>query len=99
MRRIKLVLAAVAVMVAAFAAFSGPALADDLNCRDAWGNLIRCDGQFYTPVNDWWNTSWDNNWGNNWWWNNSWDNNWRVDEGCPFWGDTSGVVNQWDCFD
>jgi hypothetical protein len=20
-----------------------------------------------------------------------------VDQGCPFWGDTSGVVNQWDC--
>jgi hypothetical protein len=20
-----------------------------------------------------------------------------VDQGCPFWGDTSGIVNQWDC--
>jgi hypothetical protein len=20
-----------------------------------------------------------------------------VDQGCPFWDDTSGVVNQWDC--
>ena len=22
-----------------------------------------------------------------------------VDQGCPFWGDTSGVVNQWDCIE
>jgi hypothetical protein len=51
MRRIKLVLAVLAVMVAAFAAVSGPAMADDLNCRDAKGDLIRCDGDLYTPYN------------------------------------------------
>ena len=51
MRRIKLVLGALAVMVAAFAAVSGPAMADDLNCRDAQGDLIRCDGDLYTPYN------------------------------------------------
>jgi hypothetical protein len=52
MRRIKLVLAALALVVATFAAFAGPAMADDLNCRDAQGNLIRCDGQFFAPVSN-----------------------------------------------
>jgi hypothetical protein len=51
MRRIQLVLAALAVAVASFAAISGPAMADDLNCRDAQGDLIRCDGDLYTPYN------------------------------------------------
>ena len=50
MRRMKLVLAGLAVMVATFIAASGPAMAQDLNCYDAWGNLIRCDGMYYTPV-------------------------------------------------
>ncbi len=50
MRRIKLLFAAVAVVVAAFAAGSGPALADELNCRDAKGNWIRCNGDLYRPV-------------------------------------------------
>ncbi len=49
MRRIKLVLAALSVAVASFAAFSGPVLADDLDCHDARGNLIRCDGDLYAP--------------------------------------------------
>ena len=52
MRRVKLVLAALALVVATFAALSGPAMADDLNCRDSFGNLIRCDGQFFAPVSD-----------------------------------------------
>jgi hypothetical protein len=52
MRRIKLVLGALALVVAMFAAFAGPAMADNLNCRDASGFLIRCDGQFFAPVND-----------------------------------------------
>ena len=52
MRRIKLVLGALAVVGASFAAFAGPAMADNLNCRDAQGNLIRCDGQFFAPVSD-----------------------------------------------
>ena len=74
MRRVQLVLAALAIVVASFAAISGPAMADDWN-----------------------NHRWDDNWNNhrsddNWWWNN------HIQE-CPFWGDTSGVVNQWDCFD
>jgi len=51
MRRIKFVFAALAIVVASFAAFAGPAMADDLNCRDARGNLIRCDGQLYEPYN------------------------------------------------
>ena len=51
MRRIKLVLATLVVLVAAVAAFAGPAMADDLNCRDARGKLIRCDGKLYEPFN------------------------------------------------
>ena len=49
MRRIKLILAALSVAVASFAAFSGPVLADELDCRDARGDLIRCDGDLYSP--------------------------------------------------
>jgi hypothetical protein len=95
MRRIQLVFAALAVAVASFAAMSGPAMADDLNCRDAWGNWIRCDGTYYAPVNTWddsWNNDWS--WWNPWWWNSGWEDV----QSCPFWGDTSGIVNQWDCF-
>jgi hypothetical protein len=65
MRRIQLVLAALAIVVTALAAFSGPAMADDLNCLDAWGNLIWCEGDFFAPVDDWWDDSW--------WWGSDWD--------------------------
>jgi hypothetical protein len=66
MRRIQLVLAALAVVVTSLAAFSGQAKADDLNCRDAWGNLIWCEGDFFAPVNDWW-------WDDSWWWGDDWE--------------------------
>jgi hypothetical protein len=49
MRRIQLVLAALAIVVTSLAAFSGSAIADDLDCRDAKGDLIRCDGDLYAP--------------------------------------------------
>jgi hypothetical protein len=52
MRRIKLVIAALAVMVATFVAASGPAMAQDLNCHDGRGNLIRCNGTSYSPVHN-----------------------------------------------
>ena len=48
-------MAAIAVMVAGFVAVSGPAMADDLNCRDAKGDLIRCDGDLYTPYDPYYN--------------------------------------------
>jgi hypothetical protein len=48
-RRIQLVLGALAIVVTSFAAFAGPVMADDLNCRDARGDLIRCDGDLYAP--------------------------------------------------
>ena len=51
MRRIQLVLAALAIVVTSLAAFSGPAIADDLDCRNAKGKLIRCDGDLYAPYN------------------------------------------------
>jgi hypothetical protein len=66
MRRIQLVLAALAIVVMALAAFSGPAMADDLNCLDAWGDLIWCEGGFFAPVDDWW-------WDDSWWWGSDWD--------------------------
>ena len=61
MRRIKLVLAALAVMVAMFAAFAGPAMAADnnLDCRNVPGPDVRCDGTYYAPI--------DNNYGYNYW--------------------------------
>jgi hypothetical protein len=49
MRRIQLTLAALAMVVTALTAFSGPVVAQDLNCRDARGYLIRCDGELYAP--------------------------------------------------
>jgi hypothetical protein len=52
MRRIRVVLVALGLVVAMFAAFSGPAMADDLNCRDARGKLIRCHGDLYKPVHN-----------------------------------------------
>lgn len=52
MKRIQLILGAIAIVVTSFAAISGPALAEDLNCRDARGDLIRCDGEFYSPYDN-----------------------------------------------
>ena len=52
MKRIQIILGVLAIVVTSFAAISGPALADDLNCRDARGDLIRCDGEFYSPYDD-----------------------------------------------
>ena len=49
MKRIQMVLAALAIVVTSLAAFSVPAMADDLDCRDAKGDLIRCDGDLYAP--------------------------------------------------
>jgi hypothetical protein len=51
-KRIQIILGVLAIVVTAFAAISGLALADDLNCRDARGDLIRCDGEFYSPYDD-----------------------------------------------
>ena len=82
----QLLLAALAIVVASLGAVSGPAVADD------WNNHNR----------------WDDNWNNNWRWNDRWDDGWRWNNNwwwnsevrdCPFWGDTEGIVNQWDCLD
>lgn len=73
-RRIKLVLAALAIMVATFVAGSGSAMAEDLNCHDAWGNMIRCDGTYYAPVNDY---GYNNHWNPYWY---GYTNYWN-----PFW--------------
>ena len=52
MKRIQIILGALAIVVTSFAAISGPALAEDLNCRDARGDLIRCDGDLYSPYDN-----------------------------------------------
>ncbi len=52
MKRIQIILGALAIVVTSFAAVSGPALAQDLDCRDARGDLIRCDGDLYSPYDD-----------------------------------------------
>ena len=52
MCRIQIVLGALAIVVTSFAAISGPALAEDLNCRDVRGDLIRCDGEFYSQYDN-----------------------------------------------
>ena len=95
MRRIQLILGALTIVVASFAAFSGPALASDDWNNHKWDNHGWKD-----------NGRWDDNWNNNWRWNNNWDDGWRWNNNwwwnsevrdCPFWGDTEGIVNQWDC--
>jgi hypothetical protein len=50
MRRIKLIVAALAVVVAALAGVSGPAMADDLDCHNRPGPFIRCDGDRFVNV-------------------------------------------------
>ena len=52
MQRVQIILGALAIVVTSFAAISGPALAEDLNCRDARGDLIRCDGDLYSPYDN-----------------------------------------------
>src|SRR5215212_1547043 len=107
MRRIQLVLAALAIVVTAFAAFAGPVMADSPDCRNARGDLIRCDGDLYAPYNNdgyYWNdyyAPYNNYWDDDYYgYNPYWYNDYYfADEGCPFWGDTSGAVNKWDCFD
>jgi hypothetical protein len=99
LRRIKLVVVALALVVASLAAFSGPAMADDLNCEDAFGNLISCDGQLFAPVgsNDVNQFDFFNPFLNPFLF---FDNGDFSDlASCPFWGDTTGVVNELDCFD
>ncbi len=51
-KRIQIILGALAIVVTSFAAISGPALAADLDCRDARGDLFRCDGDLYSPYDD-----------------------------------------------
>ena len=72
MRRIQVVFAALAVVVAAFAASVGPAMAQSLDCRDARGDFIRCDGDLYAPYDD--GYYWDDYYPyNDYWWGNGWD--------------------------
>lgn len=64
MKRIKLVLSALVVSVAAFAAFSGPAVAQELDCQDARGYAIECGGELYVPYDDaypYYNDDYDDN--------------------------------------
>ena len=57
MKRLKVILALALALGMMVTIFVAPALANnnnnnDLNCRDARGNLIRCDGDLFRPVND-----------------------------------------------
>ena len=54
MGRVKLILGALALVVATFAAFSGPVMADELDCRDANRfehrfdvDAVNCDGDVF----------------------------------------------------
>jgi len=60
LKRLKVILALALALGMMVTIFVAPALANnnnnnnnnDLNCRDARGNLIRCDGELFRPVND-----------------------------------------------
>jgi len=81
-RRIHLLLAALAFVVTSFAAFSGPAMADDWdNDWDHNGNVVwhSNDGDW----DNWDNEDSDNNW---WWWANDWDDDgWNHDSDNSWW--------------
>lgn len=50
------------------ATVSDPAMAQELDCQDAWGNWISCNGTYYAPVDSsWWGNGWDGNEWNPWW--------------------------------
>ena len=68
MKRIQLILAALAIVVTSLAAFAGPAMAQDIDCNiannqpeDIPGNIIRCDnGDLYAPFDrDYYNNIYD----------------------------------------
>jgi hypothetical protein len=76
MRRIKLVIAALAVMVATFVAASGPAMA-----ANSWGN------NNWNHNNNWNNNNWNHNRNNQscgWYW--SFWSGWRQRCWSPSWG-------------
>jgi hypothetical protein len=83
-RRIHLLLAALAIAVASFAAFSGAAIADDWD--DDWhhdGNVV-----WHTNNGDWDDDDWDNDdWDDYWWlWANDWDDDdWNHDSDNSWW--------------
>ncbi len=54
MRHIKLTLGILIAVVAMLATVSGPAMAQELDCQDAWGNWISCNGTYYAPVDSSW---------------------------------------------
>jgi hypothetical protein len=76
MKRIQMVLAALAIVVTSLAAFSVPAMADDLDCRDAKGDLIRCDGDLYAPYshNYYFDNDYDHDFDNDYFDNDYFDN-------------------------
>jgi hypothetical protein len=94
-RRIQLLLAALAIVVASFGALSGPAVANDWN-NNRWDDNWNNNWRWNNDRDDSWR--WNNNWDDGWRWNNNWWWNSEVRD-CPFWGDTEGIVNQWDCLD
>jgi hypothetical protein len=80
-RRIYLLLAALAIVVTSFAAISGPAMANDWdNDRDHNGNVV-----WHSNNGDW--DDWDNeDSDNNWWWANDWDDDdWNHDSDNSWW--------------
>jgi hypothetical protein len=91
MRRIKLVLALAAVMVAMLVAFSAPALANnDRNDRnDRWEDNKRWDKDWDWERN--WERNWDRDWDHDWWDNGPFvsdfhdDCEWEWEEEGGFW--------------
>jgi hypothetical protein len=81
-RRIHLLLAALAIVVTSFGTFSGAAMADDWdNDWDHDGNVV-----WHSSNGDW--DDWDNDdWDSNWWWVNDWDDDdWDHDWNNNGWG-------------
>lgn len=78
-RRIHLLLAALAIVVTSFAAISGPAMAHDRdNDWDHNGNVVWQSNN--SDWDNWDNDDWDNDeWDSNWWWTNDWDEDWDND--------------------
>ena len=103
MKRIKMVLAVAAAMAVMVTAGVAPAMADNNNNNDRHLDRvdIRLDKQLLNQ-----NNNEDFGFENGFFFSPLFfndglffDNGFGFNSSCPFWGDTEGIVNQWDCFD
>lgn len=100
MRRIQVVLAVAAAMAVMVTASVAPAMAATNNNDTHLDRQdIRLDQQLLNQNDNFgFNNGFDDFGFNNGFDDFGFNNGFSFDSSCPFWGDTEGIVNQWDCF-